>query len=133
MDVLRDFKAGSSKWINESGHVPGRFEWQTGYGAFSASQSQADRAIARVGEYHNHEAARSPLRAVLRIKTWGRKTSAPGFIGSPLRGSGKHRVRLQSYRRPSLVARSYELVRSEESTPLTTSASWIDASFSTMS
>ena len=42
MDVLRDIKAVSSKWVNERQLTRGRFEWQTGYGAFSVSQSQFD-------------------------------------------------------------------------------------------
>ena len=42
MDVLRDIKAVSSKWVNDRQLVRGRFEWQTGYGAFSVSQSQFD-------------------------------------------------------------------------------------------
>ena len=42
MDVLRDIKAVSSKWVNDSQLTRGRFEWQTGYGAFSVSQSQFD-------------------------------------------------------------------------------------------
>ena len=42
MDVLRDIKAVSSKWVNDRQLTRGRFEWQTGYGAFSVSQSQFD-------------------------------------------------------------------------------------------
>lgn len=42
MDVLRDIKAVSSKWVNDSQLSRDRFEWQTGYGAFSVSQSQVD-------------------------------------------------------------------------------------------
>ena len=38
-DLVRDIKANSSKWINENKYVAGKFEWQTGFGAFSVSQS----------------------------------------------------------------------------------------------
>ena len=34
-DLMRDIKAGSSKFINEKRWVVGRFEWQEGFGAFS--------------------------------------------------------------------------------------------------
>ena len=34
-DFMQDVKAGSSKWINDNKYCNGRFEWQTGYGAFS--------------------------------------------------------------------------------------------------
>ena len=37
-DLMQDVKAGSSKWINANKYCRGRFEWQTGYGAFSYSK-----------------------------------------------------------------------------------------------
>lgn len=53
MDVLRDIKAVSSKWLNEGHRSNGRFEWQVGYGAFSVSHSQ----VGVVCEYiHGQEA-----------------------------------------------------------------------------
>ena len=33
-DLVRDIKAGSSKFINEKGWTNGKFNWQEGYGAF---------------------------------------------------------------------------------------------------
>ena len=39
-DMVRLIKANSSKWVNENHREPGRFAWQSGYGAFSVSQSQ---------------------------------------------------------------------------------------------
>jgi putative transposase len=39
-DLIQDIKANSSKWINDKKFVKGRFEWQSGYGAFSYSRSQ---------------------------------------------------------------------------------------------
>jgi putative transposase len=39
MDVLRDVKAVSSKWINDQRYMQDNFEWQIGYGAFSVSRS----------------------------------------------------------------------------------------------
>jgi len=39
-DMLRLVKANSSKWANERSDTDGRFGWQTGYAAFSVSQSQ---------------------------------------------------------------------------------------------
>ncbi len=39
-DVLRLIKSNSSKCVNEKFEQPGRFEWQTGYAAFTVSQSQ---------------------------------------------------------------------------------------------
>ena len=34
-DIVRDIKSGSSKWINDNKLVKGRFEWQSGFSAFS--------------------------------------------------------------------------------------------------
>ena len=39
-DLVRDIKAGSSKFIKEKRWVAGRFSWQEGFGAFSYSRSQ---------------------------------------------------------------------------------------------
>ncbi len=38
-DLVRDIKANSSKWVNDNQLVAGKFEWQTGFAAFSVSQS----------------------------------------------------------------------------------------------
>ncbi len=38
-DLLQDIKGDSSKWINTKGLIKGKFEWQSGYGAFSYSKS----------------------------------------------------------------------------------------------
>jgi REP element-mobilizing transposase RayT len=39
-EIVRLIKANSSKWVNEQPGRPGRFGWQSGYGAFSVSYSQ---------------------------------------------------------------------------------------------
>lgn len=54
-DLMKDIKSGSSKWINESKLVKGKFEWQEGYGAFSYSSSQIDDVVKYIenqGEHH---------------------------------------------------------------------------------
>lgn len=42
-DVMRELKAGSSKWLNEDKMKLRKFGWQDGYAAFSVSKSQAPR------------------------------------------------------------------------------------------
>mgnify|MGYP006267806801 CR=1 FL=1 len=42
-DLVRDVKNNSTNYINRQGWVPGRFSWQSGYGAFSYHQSQIER------------------------------------------------------------------------------------------
>lgn len=44
-DFVGQVKANSSRWINENDFVKGKFEWQTGFGAFSHSRSQRDVLI----------------------------------------------------------------------------------------
>lgn len=46
-DVMKNAKAKSSKWVNESGVLESRFEWQRGFGAFSHS----NKAVAGVKRY----------------------------------------------------------------------------------
>ena len=38
--MVRLIKANSSKWVNEKPGRTERFEWQSGYGAFTVSESQ---------------------------------------------------------------------------------------------
>jgi putative transposase len=44
-DLVRDIKANSSKFINDKKWINGKFEWQTGFGAFSYSHSQLPNVI----------------------------------------------------------------------------------------
>ena len=55
-DVMEKVKANSSKWINDNHFVPGKFEWQRGYGAFTYSKSQRENVIHYIlnQEKHHH-------------------------------------------------------------------------------
>ncbi len=55
-DLMQDVKANSSKWINERGFVKDRFEWQSGYGAFSYSKSQIPAVIKYIENQETHHA-----------------------------------------------------------------------------
>ena len=41
-DLMRSIKSSSSKWVNENRLAQGKFQWQTGYGAFSVSTLSID-------------------------------------------------------------------------------------------
>jgi REP element-mobilizing transposase RayT len=58
-DLVRDVKAGSSKFINEKRRVMGRFSWQEGFGAFSHARSQLDTVIRYIQNQQNHHAKQS--------------------------------------------------------------------------
>ena len=53
-DLVRDIKAGSSKFINDNHWVKGKFNWQEGFGAFSYSKSQIDNVIKYILNQREH-------------------------------------------------------------------------------
>ena len=53
-DILRIVKTNSSKWINENKYINGKFEWQSGYGAFSYSKSQRENVIKYIMNQEKH-------------------------------------------------------------------------------
>jgi REP element-mobilizing transposase RayT len=56
-DAMRKLKALSSRWVHQSFENARDFAWQTGYGVFSVSRSNADAVtayIARQAEHHKH-------------------------------------------------------------------------------
>lgn len=58
-DVLKNVKAKSSKWINTKDFVAGKFEWQSGYGAFTYSRSQRNDVIQYIMKQEEHHGKRS--------------------------------------------------------------------------
>ncbi len=55
-DLVKEIKEHSNKFINESGHLHGRFYWQAGYGAFSVSKSESARVIEYIkGQEEHHK------------------------------------------------------------------------------
>ena len=58
-DLVRDVKAGSSKFINEKHWVMGRFSWQEGFVAFSYSRSQLGTVIRYIENQQKHHAKKS--------------------------------------------------------------------------
>ncbi|ASE60986.1 MULTISPECIES: IS200/IS605 family transposase [Chryseobacterium] len=53
-DLVRDIKAGSSKFINEKGWMNNKFNWQEGYGAFSYSRSGVDSVVKYILNQEEH-------------------------------------------------------------------------------
>lgn len=53
-DLVRDIKAGSSKFINDKEWMKGKFNWQEGYGAFSYSKSSIDSVVKYILNQEEH-------------------------------------------------------------------------------
>ena len=53
-NLIRDVKANSSKFINEKKFVGGKFEWQTGFGAFTLGHSQLNIIINYIKNQEEH-------------------------------------------------------------------------------
>lgn len=66
-DILGIIKANSSKWVNEKKFVPGKFQWQTGYGAFSHSRSQRDQIIKYIMKQEEHHRIKTFKEEYMKI------------------------------------------------------------------
>ncbi|MCR4033950.1 MULTISPECIES: IS200/IS605 family transposase [Flavobacterium] len=58
-DLVRDIKSNSTKFINEQKWINGKFEWQTGFGAFSYSHSQLNNVIKYIQNQEQHHKTRT--------------------------------------------------------------------------
>ena len=66
-DLLRDIKANVSKFINENKWLPGKFQWQEGYGAFSYGHSQINDVIHYINAQEDHHKKASFKDEYLRL------------------------------------------------------------------
>ena len=57
--LVRDIKSGISGHINKNGWVAGKFEWQSGYGAFSVSRSMVDKVYHYIENQEKHHEKKS--------------------------------------------------------------------------
>ena len=58
-DLVRGIKASSSKWINQKRWIVGKFEWQTGFAAYSYAHSQLDTVVQYIKNQEAHHSRRS--------------------------------------------------------------------------
>lgn len=68
-DAMRVTKTNASRWVHEQWPHRGGFAWQTGYGAFSVSQSSAAEVktyIAKQEEHHRHVSFQEEFLAFLK-------------------------------------------------------------------
>ncbi len=70
MDVsaaIRTIKANSSRWVRQEFAQAKSFTWQTGYAAFSVSQSLAPKVVEYIDRQAVHHAKRTFQEELLRL------------------------------------------------------------------
>jgi REP element-mobilizing transposase RayT len=68
-DAVRTVKANSSRWVHQKWVSREAFAWQSGYGAFSVSQSnraEVEKYIANQEEHHRHVSFQEEFLAFLK-------------------------------------------------------------------
>ena len=65
-DLVRDIKAGSSKFINDSKWIHGKFNWQEGYGAFSYSHSHIGKVYDYILNQDKHHKKKTFKQEVIK-------------------------------------------------------------------
>jgi len=53
-DIMKNAKAKSSKWLNESNLLADRFEWQSGFGSFTYSEKELQKVFEYVKNQETH-------------------------------------------------------------------------------
>lgn len=53
-DLVREIKKSSDAFINEKGFLKNKFNWQSGFGAFSYSQSSLDNVVKYINNQKQH-------------------------------------------------------------------------------
>lgn len=67
--IVEEVKKGSSKWFKTAGPALDKFSWQSGYAAFSVSQSSIAKVAAYVreqDEHHKRMSFQDELRELLK-------------------------------------------------------------------
>lgn len=54
VELMKEIKASSSKWIKTKGECYQNFYWQDGYGAFSVNLSEVDKVVSYISNQHHH-------------------------------------------------------------------------------
>ncbi|MGM0581890.1 MAG: IS200/IS605 family transposase [Bacteroidota bacterium] len=59
MEVLKQIKGSSSYFINQNDLIPDKFAWQTGYAAYSVSESGIDKVYQYIKNQKQHHRKKS--------------------------------------------------------------------------
>ncbi|MBA3664055.1 MAG: IS200/IS605 family transposase [Bacteroidetes bacterium] len=58
-DIIKQVKGSSSHWVNQQDFLSEKFAWQTGYGAFSVSESQLEKVYQYISNQKAHHAKKT--------------------------------------------------------------------------
>lgn len=58
-DVIKQIKGSSSHYINQNNLIPQKFSWQTGYAAYSVSESVLDKTFSYIQNQKLHHQKKS--------------------------------------------------------------------------
>ena len=86
-ELVRAIKAKSSKWINRKRWIVGRFEWQSGFGAFSYAHSQLDMVVDYIENPEAHHSGRTSHAEYLEfLERFGVRSNS-GYVFDGVDGS----------------------------------------------
>ena len=61
-EIIKQVKGSSSHSINEQNLIPEKFSWQTGYAAYSVSESQLEKVFLYIRNQKNHHKKQTFLK-----------------------------------------------------------------------
>ena len=61
-DIIKQVKGNTSHWVNEQNITVDKFAWQTGYAAYSVSESQLERVFQYIKNQKEHHSKKTFLQ-----------------------------------------------------------------------
>jgi REP element-mobilizing transposase RayT len=61
-EVIKQIKGSSSHYVNQNNLIPEKFAWQTGYAAYSVSESAVDKVFAYIRNQKQHHQKKTFLQ-----------------------------------------------------------------------
>ncbi|MBI3219404.1 MAG: IS200/IS605 family transposase [Bacteroidetes bacterium] len=61
-DVIKQIKGSSSHFVNQDNIIPEKFAWQTGYAAYSVSESAVERVFQYIKNQKQHHLKKTSLQ-----------------------------------------------------------------------
>ena len=78
-EVIKQIKGSTSHWVNEQNLITEKFAWQTGYGAYSVSESQLEKVFQYINNQKTHHAKKTFVKEYDEfIKLHGVQNDMPG-------------------------------------------------------